>query len=614
MQKRLNYSDIEHHGVIGNMHTAALVSMDGAIDFLCFPKFDSPTIFASLLDTENGGFFRIDPKMNVIRTKQMYIPGTAVLITRFFSEDGIVEITDYMPVKGNICPGFNAIVRKVKVVRGKISFEMHCKPRFHYASADHTTRRQDGNIFFSAKNNGSMTVKLSSDQKMTTRNHDGYASFELAESEKAHFVLESAREGEEGNFQDIERYGHDNYFETISFWRDWLRQSPYQGRWQEIIHRSAITLKLLTSLEHGSTVAAVTFGLPAEIGGDRNWDYRFTWIRDAAFTMYAFLKLGFTEEAKNFISWIVEQDRDRDLHLLYRVDGDADMKEEVLEHLSGYKNSRPVRIGNEANNQLQLDIYGELLDTIYIYNKMYQPITYELWEIIVKEIGNVEKRWKEPDHGIWEIRNEKHEFLHSRLMCWVAVDRAIKIAENRSFPYDWNKWQKLRNEIYEDIYHNFWNDDLKAWVQYKDGKKVSDTMDASVLLMPLVHFVTPDEPRWVSTMEAVNRELRLDVLVYRYTNKDKIDGLDGKDGTFTMCSFWYIECLAKMGRLDEAVENFEKMIGYGNHLGLFAEQISKSGEHLGNFPQAFTHLGLISTALELNKQIVRATGRGREVY
>lgn len=610
MKNASNYLPIEDHGIIGNMRTAALVAMDGTIDFLCFPNFDSPSVFASILDKEKGGYFSIVPDMKDVHTKQLYIPGTAVLITRFFSDDGILEITDYMPIKENSQDSFNAIVRKVKAIRGNIKLEMHCKPRFHYGQAEHETTKKEGRLIFKSKNNGNTTMRLLSSCALKTVKHDGFASFTLKESEKALFVLEVVYEGDENNFQDLESYKNENYFETINYWRRWVNQSTYTGRWHEIIQRSAITLKLLTSLEYGSVVAAATFGLPEELNGDRNWDYRFTWIRDAAFTMFAFLKLGFTDEAEHFLQWIIKQDKQRDLHLLYRLDGNTEMDEQVLDHLEGYKGSKPVRIGNEANNQLQLDIYGELLDTIYIYNKFYKPITYELWEIILKEIEIVEKRWHEPDHGIWEIRNEKHEFLHSRLMCWVAIDRAIKIGNDRSFPYDVQKWMKLRNDIFKDIYYNFWNEDMQAWVQFKDGDKLSTSMDASVLLMPLVHFVTPEEPRWTSTMKAVDDHLRLDVLVYRYDNSDtKIDGLEGEEGTFTMCSFWYIECLAKMGMLDEAVENFEKMIGYGNHLGLFAEMISKKGEHLGNFPQAFTHLGLISTALELNKQLDRATGR-----
>ncbi|MFD2599334.1 glycoside hydrolase family 15 protein [Sphingobacterium corticis] len=608
MRRSTSYPAIEDHGVIGNMHTAALVAMDGTIDFMCFPKFDSPTIFASILDKDKGGYFSIVPEMKDVNIKQIYIPGTAVLITRFFSEDGIVEITDYMPIVEDSCYTFNAIVRKVKAIRGNIDFKMQCKPRFGYAKDKHTAEKKDDHVYFHSENNGQSTIRLSATSDLSIRNDDVYSSFSLKEGDKSMFVLETAKDGDDTHFQDIEKYGTDNYFDTIKYWRDWLKQSVYQGRWQEIIHRSAITLKLMTSMQYGSTVAAITFGLPEEIGGDRNWDYRFTWIRDAAFSMYAFLKLGFKDEAKSFLKWIIEQDKDRDLHLLYRVDGTSEMEEKELDYLAGYRDSKPVRIGNEANNQLQLDIYGELLDTVYIYNKMYKPITYELWEIIVKEVAQVEKNWKKPDHGIWEIRNEKHEFLHSRLMCWVAIDRAIKIGEDRSFPYDADRWHRLRNEIYLDIFENFWNEDVQAWVQYKDGKKLSERVDASVLLMPLVHFISPEEPRWEATMKAIEKELRIDVLVYRYLNDEKIDGLEGEEGTFTMCSFWYIECLAKMGKVDEAVENFEKMISYGNHLGLFAEQISKKGEHLGNFPQAFTHLGLISAALELNKQIGRRTG------
>jgi len=342
--------------------------------------------------------------------------------------------------------------------------------------------------------------------------------------------------------------------------------------------------------------------LPETIGGDRNWDYRYTWIRDAAFSMYAFLRLGFMDEAKSFLDWIYDQCRDEKLHLIYGIDGHTDLKETELDHLEGYQQSKPVRIGNGAQKQLQIDIYGELIDTIYIYNKNYKPITFEFWTIIERQIEEVIKHWKKPDHGIWEIRNTKREFLHTRLMCWVAMDRAIKIADERSFPYPAVAWAKVRDEIYLDIYHNFWNEEVGAWVQYKGAKLV----DASALLMPLTHFISPLEPRWLSTMEVIDKTLRLDVLIYRYQNhEENIDGLDGEEGTFNMCSFWFIEALAKSGKVERAVENFEKMLGYANHLGLFSEELGKKGQHLGNFPQAFTHLSLISAALELDKQISR---------
>lgn len=608
-QSPQNYKPIENYGIIGNMKTTALVGMDGSIDFLCFPRFDSPSVFARILDHQKGGHFSIEPQMKEVQHKQLYLPETAVLITRFFSEEGIAEITDYMPVRNESERSYNAVVRKIKAVRGGIKFKMKMQPRFDYAREKHSVEPKGEALYFKADDGTKTELRLQASFPLEVRDGDAYAEFELKESERALIVLESIDAGKEKDLADLAFYAEKTYFDTINFWRKWVNQTTYKGRWKEMICRSAITLKLLTSTEFGSVVAAATFGLPEELGGDRNWDYRFTWIRDAAFTMYAFLKLGFKQEAADFLRWIIEQDKNRDLHLLYKVDGTADMEEIELTHLEGYKQSAPVRIGNEANSQLQLDIYGELLDTIYIFNNYHQPITYELWEIICKEVKIVMERWREADHGIWEIRNEEHEFLHSRLMCWVAMDRAIKIGVHRSFPFPQQEWVQVRDEIYQDIYHNFWNEKLQCWVQFKDGDKVAETVDASVLLMPLVHFVTPDEPRWISTLEAVNQHLRLDVLVYRYDNEvSGIDGLEGEEGTFTMCSFWYVECLAKAGRLDEAVENFEKMLGYGNHLGLFAEQISKKGEHLGNFPQAFTHLGLISAALELDKQLTRKNG------
>lgn len=417
-------------------------------------------------------------------------------------------------------------------------------------------------------------------------------------------MLEFLPEDQKG--QDLEFYKKDAYHQTRDFWVKWVNKTSYKGRYSELIQRSAITLKLLTSAEFGSVVAAPTFGLPEAIGGNRNWDYRYTWIRDAAFTMYAFLKLGFYDEATAFIDWIFNLCQKIDLQLVYQIDGNSELHEKELKHLEGYHSSKPVRIGNEAATQLQIDIYGELIDTVYIYNKSYKPITYEFWTLIEKQIAQVIKNWKKADHGIWEIRSEKKQFLHTRLMCWVAMDRAIKIAEHRSFPYPENEWHQVRSDIYKDIYHNFWNEKRGAWVQYKGA----DHVDASVLLMPLTHFISPIEPRWLSTLKAIDDELLVDVLVYRYNNgMTKIDGLEGEEGTFNMCSFWFIEALAKSGELERAVENFEKMIGYSNHLLLFSEELGRKGEHLGNFPQAFTHLALISAAVELNKQIGRRTGR-----
>lgn len=597
-----NYLPIENYGIIGNMKTVALVSLDGDIDFMCFPDFDSPTIFASLLDKQKGGSFSVVPQFEACKTKQLYIPGTAVLLTRFFSDEGIAELTDYMPVKGLDTNSMCAIVRKIKTVRGSVTYKVRCAPRFDYGKAEHKivhSGKQD--LTFTAINDGDTMVRLLADFPLKFKDQDGYAEFTLNQGEESWIVLESIKKDESAELKDIDFYKNSTYQDTVAYWRKWVSKSTYKGRWGDLVSRSAITLKLLTSATHGSMVAAPTFSLPEALGEDRNWDYRFTWIRDAAFTMYAFLRLGYWEEASHFLQWIHQRSGDDVLRLMYAIDGSPVLEEEVLDTLEGYLQSGPVRIGNAAKDQHQLDIYGELIDTIYIYNKNHSKINYEFWLTVQKHIQCVMRDWKKPDHGIWEFRSGKKHFLHTRLMCWVAMDRAIKIAVDRSFPYPETAWKAVRDEIYLDIYENFWNEKLGAWVQHKGG----DAVDASVLLMPLVHFITPDEPRWLSTLQVIEEKLSTDVLIYRYDNKGDLDGLSGEEGTFNMCSFWFIEALAKNKEIDKALEYFEKMVGYANHLGLFSEQIGKSGEHLGNFPQAFTHLALISAALELDKQLDR---------
>ena len=602
MTNTSGYLPIEDYGIIGNMKTVALVSLEASIDFMCFPEFDSPTLFAGLLDQENGGSFKIAPQMDNCKTKQLYIPGTAVLLTRFFSDDGISEITDYMPVKGFAENSICAIVRHIKTIRGNVTYKIHCDPHFDYASVAHKLEKKNKQeLVFTAINDGNTMARLLADFPLNIKKGNGYAEVTIQQGERCTIVLESLKEADTGDLREIGFYTGGTYQETVNFWKMWISKSTYSGRWTELVNRSVITLKLLTSATHGSMVAAPTFGLPESVKGDRNWDYRFNWIRDAAFTMYAFLRLGFTEEAIKFLGWIHERSTARQLHLVYAIDGSEVMEEKILKHLEGYEQTKPVRIGNAAGSQLQLDIYGELIDTIYIYNKNHAKINHELWQTIELHIQHVIKDWKKPDHGIWEFRNGKKHFLHSRLMCWVAMDRAIKIAVDRSFPYPAVEWKEVRDQIYTDIYNDFWNEKLGAWVQYKGA----DTVDASALLMPLVHFITPDEPRWVSTLERIEKELSTDVLLYRYDNKIMKDGLKGEEGTFNMCSFWFIEALAKHKQTDKALEYFEKMTGYANHLGLFSEQIGKRGEHLGNFPQAFTHLALISAALELDKQLDR---------
>ncbi|MCE7060808.1 glycoside hydrolase family 15 protein [Dyadobacter sp. CY343] len=599
-KKNPEHARIEDYGLIGNLKTVALVSVQGSIDFMCYPAFDSPSVFAKLLDNKTGGSFAIFPQMDGYNTKQLYLPATAVLLTRFFSEEGIAEVTDYMPVNDQMDKS-NAIVRQVKTVRGNITFQASCEPAFDYASASHTTELRDECVYFNADDEDGTVMRLISDVPLQIKKNAGYAEFTLKQGKTAYLVLECGKNQVEGE-NPIEAYKEKTYQETVDFWRNWSKKTTYKGRWTSTVNRSAITLKLLTSREKGSMVAAPTFSLPEEIGGERNWDYRFMWIRDAAFTMYAFLRLGYTDEATAFLEWIHDRCQEDKLYLMYTIDGGHDMEEKELENLSGFQNSKPVRIGNGAQGQYQLDIYGELIDTIYIYNKQHSPITFEFWETIVKQVNVVTKKWKTADHGIWEIRNTEKHFLHSRLMCWVAMDRAIKIGLHRSFPFPENDWKKVRDDIYTDIYENFWDDEIGAWVQHKGAK----TVDASVLLMSLMHFISPHEPRWLSTLKVVEEQLGVDVLLYRYKNGEtSFDGLEGEEGTFNMCSFWYIESLAKSGEVAKALDSFEKMIGYANHLGLFSEQIGHKAEHLGNFPQAFTHLALISAALEIDKQLER---------
>lgn len=594
-QNDKKYEPIENYGVIGNLQTVALVSKKASIDFMCFPRFDSPSIFAALMDVENGGAFSIAPRMKDVVHRQLYLPDTAIIITRFFSDEGIAEITDFMPINEKNDKG--TIVRRVSSIRGKLTFDMNCCPKFNYGSHKAQTKIVNNCCIEFTNGNENEILTLQSTVNLEANESGcGTSVFQLNESQVEWFVFTSAKE--DVITSDLAKKATAIYQATINFWQDWIEQSTYKGRWRELVNRSVITLKLLTSHKFGSVVAAPTFSLPEVIGGTRNWDYRFCWIRDSSFTMYAFLRLGFIKEAAAFIEWIRARCVNQQLQLMYSIDGNTELTEKTLPHFAGYKNSKPVRIGNAAHKQFQLDIYGELLDTIYLFNKNAEPITYDFWQEIEKQVNFVYDFWQKPDHGIWEIRNEKHEFLHSRLMAWVAMDRAIKIAEMRSFPYPASAWQETRDMIFKSIYDDYWNEDIKAYVQYKG----SNAVDASVLLMPLMRFVSSNEPRWQETMKTIDDNLRLDVLIYRYNNAlEQIDGLEGDEGTFNMCSFWYIECLAKAGQVERARENFEKMIGYANHLGLFAEEIGARGEHLGNFPQAFTHLALISAALELDK-------------
>jgi GH15 family glucan-1,4-alpha-glucosidase len=581
----MTFQPIENYGVIGNMKSIALVGMNGSIDFLCHPDFDSPTVFASLLDEKQGGRFQIEPQLTDMRVRQLYLPDTNILITRFLAETGVTELIDFMPIESD-AEQPNEIVRIVKVIRGTVPFRVDCQPRFNYAQSTHRTELRRHSAIFLPAEKTCPPMSLYSTAALQQQAQDVFSHFTLKAGETARFVLGKERlKGEPPEMQVIDM----RFQQTIRFWKTWIAKSKYKGRWREMVHRSALLLKLLISREHGSLIAAPTFSLPEKVGGVRNWDYRFTWLRDASFTLYALIRLGFVAETEAFIDWLkgrLSDDAQRGpLQVMYGIDGRQNLEELTLDHLSGYENSRPVRIGNAAYKQLQLDIYGEMLDAVYLANKYGAPVSHAGWQNVQRILDWLGKNWRRPDEGIWEVRGGAREFLHSRLMCWVAFDRALRLAQKRSLSGPLETWQHTRDEIQNDIFTNFWDEELQAFVQAKNTRD----LDASVLLMPMMRFISPVDPMWLSTLKALERTLIEDVLVRRYeVERTHVDGLPGGEGHFTPCSFWYVECLARAGELEKAQLLFEKLLGYANHLGLYSEELGSNGQHLGNFPQAFT--------------------------
>jgi GH15 family glucan-1,4-alpha-glucosidase len=594
------FEPIENYGVIGNMQSIALVGMNGSIDFLSYPNFDSPTIFAALLDDQKGGRFEIRPQLTNARVRQMYLPDTNILVTRFLAEEGVAELTDYMPIDSDGGEP-NEIVRKVAVIRGDVRFQMCCQPRFSYATCGHQLELSDASATFSSFSSDCPPMWLHSTVELGRRADDVTADFSLKAGQTATFLFGEVRAGTQNPEMELLDQRFSN---TAQFWRTWISKSRYKGRWREMVHRSALLLKLLINRKHGSLIAAPTFSLPESIGGVRNWDYRFTWLRDAAFTLYALIRLGFVDETEAFIEWLkgrLGDDAQRGpLQTVYGVDGRQNLEEIALDQFRGYEDSRPVRIGNAAYKQLQLDIYGEMMDSIYLANKYGKPISHSGWQNVQRLLEWLRNNWRRPDEGIWEVRGGPREFLHSRVMCWVAFDRALRLAQKRSLSGPLDVWQRTRDEIRHDIFSNFWSEELKSFVQAKGAKDP----DAAALLMPMMRFISPVDPMWLSTMKAIEEHLIEDTLVRRYAaERTQVDGLPGREGSFTPCSFWYVECLARAGELEKAQLLFEKLLGYANHLGLYSEELGADGRHLGNFPQAFTHLALISAASYLDRAL-----------
>jgi GH15 family glucan-1,4-alpha-glucosidase len=596
-----DYLPIEDHGVIGDLRTVALVGTDGTIDWYSPGRFDAPSVFGAILDREKGGAFRIAPAHDGWKSRQLYFPDTNILITRFSSDEGVAEVIDFMPVMQPGDGGRDRIVRTVLGIRGQLRLRVEVDPRFDYARRPPEAHAADDGVVFRSSEG---SLALSTRAPLRIRNGRAVGELTVKPDERLTFVLENGN-GDVRPRRYSEEEARGLFVETVEYWRRWLRQCRYTGRWREVVHRSALALKLLTYQPTGAIVAAATTSLPEQLGGERNWDYRYTWIRDASFSLYALLRLGFTEEAASFGSWLGDRFRERmegesgPLQLMYGIDGRPDLDEITLDHLEGYRGSAPVRIGNGAAGQLQLDIYGELIDSVYLYNKYGEPISYDDWRNLSDMVDWVAENWDQVDEGVWETRGGRQHFTYSRLMSWVAVERAVRIARQRGLPADIVRWMRVRDEIFEQIMTRGWKEERGAFVQHYD----TDVLDASVLLMPLVKFVSPTDPRWLSTLDAIGRELVSDSLVYRYNASASPDGLQGEEGTFSICSFWYVEALARARRLDEARIAFEKMLTYANHLGLYSEEIGPTGEALGNFPQAFTHLSLISAATNLDRQL-----------
>jgi pentatricopeptide repeat protein len=595
---------IADHGIIGDLQTAALVTTDGSIDWFCCPRFDSPSVFGALLDAERGGHFRIRPA-GEHTSKQMYFPDTAVLVTRFFTADGMGQVVDFMPPTDEVATDTHRLVRMIQCVRGRMSFEIEVAPRFDYGRHPHEVRLTDSGVVFAA-DGSTLTLHVvreptdGHDARVQADGGDVHASLDLVAGQLRGMVLESAADGPPREIRPAEI--RDLFDRTVGFWRSWLAGSTYTGRWREAVQRSAITLKLMTYAPTGGIVAAPTAALPEQIGGERNWDYRYTWVRDASFSVHALLRLGMTGEAGRFAGWLGDRVRERigsdsgPLNIMYRIDGSSDLKEDTLDHWSGYRGSVPVHIGNGAAEQLQLDIYGEALDSLYAAVQAGLPLPYQGWTALCGVLDWLTDNWDQPDEGIWETRGGRQAFTYGRVMCWVAFDRGIRLAAAHGLPAAVDRWTAARDSVYRQVMDRGFHESRQAFVQHYE----TDVLDAALLRMPTVGFLDGRDPRWLSTLHAMDGELVTDGLVYRYDPDASPDGLRGSEGTFSLCTFAYVDALTRAGRVDDARTAFEKMLTYGNHAGLYSEEIALTGEQIGNFPQAFTHLALIDAAVTLD--------------
>jgi GH15 family glucan-1,4-alpha-glucosidase len=608
--KTVAYQPIEQYGIIGDMHSLAMVGQDGSIDWFCFPFFDSPSIFAKLLDPVVGGYFQIKPAVDEVNRKQLYLPETNVLISRFFCKHGVGEVTDFMPVHSEPVLKTRAIIRQVRAVRGEVRFKMECMPSFDYGNGSHETVFSSEGVHFTSPD---CSVYLTSPYPLQARKNGAVIEFDLMQGQQCTFVLTCVHGTPERSPWVAEKEADDLFISTVTYWRKWISKNRYRGRWREMVDRSAFTLKLLTFQPTGAIIAAATTSLPEEIGGTRNWDYRYTWVRNSAFSIYALLKIGFVDEAAQFISFIEnrcqELEEGNSLQSIYGIDGRHVLEERTLQNLNGYMGSKPVRIGNNRYQRQQLDIHGPLMDAIYFFNKHGSSVSDDFWRHASRLTDWVCDNWGRDDQSIWEAGDTPGQYVYSKFMSWVAIDRALRLADDRAFPADRDRWTDVRDAIFQDVMLKGWNESRGAFTQQYG----SSSLDASVLLMPLTSFLTPTDPRVMQTLEAILKDpseggLVSNSLVYRYNPDETGDGLPGEEGTFTKCTFWLVEVLIRAGRknpayLEEARMIFEKMLGFANHLGIYSEQIGAHGEALGNFPLASTHVSLISAAYNLDRAL-----------
>ena len=593
---------LEDHAVVGNMRTLAMITDRGTVDWMCWPRFDSGSVFGSLLD-DDGGSWTLHPVEAVESTRQSYLSATNVLVTRFHTTSALVEIEDWMTVHGDD----RHLIRSVRCHRGSVTMTSTVDARPDYGRARARLEHiADGCVTVSSDDidlaltlSGSVGWEIDHEQGLGVAE----TQFTISAGESVHLALGDSAIG----VQDCD----EAYTDTTRFWHAWSSASTYTGRWREAVERSALALKLLTHEPTGGIIAAGTTSLPESIGGERNWDYRYVWMRDAGFVMYAFIELGYLAEADAFTAWLVARLEDCDdregskgppLSPLYDLDGKRDLDEVELGHWSGWRDSRPVRIGNDASGQFQLDIFGELIDGLYLADKHGNGLSIGTWRHICTIIDWLDRHWQEPDDGMWESRNGAQRHTSSLLMAWVAVERAIRMSNHRGRPAPLERWMTMRDDMHTTLVDRGWNGDLGAFTQTLDG----DTVDASILLAPLVKFISPDDPLWRSTLGVVADRLAHGPLVDRYDTDTTNDGLEGGEGSMTICSFWHVEALARSGAVTDARILFDRLLSYASPAGLFSEQIGPDGRQIGNTPQAFTHLALISAAVCLDELLDEA--------